>query len=126
MAAGRRRGRLGLALLVHAIHLATGLLHLVAAVLAVMLALLVLAVVHPRHLMTCMRIGGRGGLSPSRNGQGKRDCANNNLQFNLHKIEFVQSILRETRRGCWKLGQEAVIELDQRGPFDRRSECMRL
>jgi hypothetical protein len=87
-------GRLGLALLVHAFHLAALLLHLLAACLAVVLSSFVLAVVHA--LMLGMGIGNRRGLCERRNGKGKRNRANDGLHLKISEnLKFETVIERQ-------------------------------
>ena len=118
MAAGRRRVRLGLALLVHALHLASGLLHLVAAVLAVMLALLVLAVVllvlgmAEEHLQP-------GRSEPPRERQWRaQERRKSSSSFGLRKIELSSGRFHARRGGgVGQFGHEAMVEMRQRWPL---------
>jgi hypothetical protein len=84
-------GGLGLPLLVHAFHLSTLLLHLLAACLAVVLSSLVLAVVHA--LMLGMGIGNRRGLCERRNGKGKRNCANDALHLKISENLKFETVI---------------------------------
>src|SRR3990170_1614515 len=75
------RGSLGLALLLHALHLSVLALHFLTALLAVVLGLAVLTVIH--GLVLGMWIGRRSRLSKCGNGKRKRKRANNGLHLNI-------------------------------------------